>query len=269
MSEISWLWTTSTSGDGTANGYTENDTSAFCKILAACSGFEGVAPNYLNGLAVTGTTSPVSVATGGAMVDGKPYLNNASTTVVIPTPSVSTRIDRIVLRADWASYTVRITRIAGDEGGAAPAITQTPGTTYDIKLARVSITTGEVITVTDERTWAIMASGGGTIYRQGGSAVQWSSPGSSNYNEATWKECCGSIQWSGSDTSGTVVVTLPITYKDYPIAFCNLVAGGPVISIVAYINSYATNSITIAWKDIDATTRTLLTFFWMALGPQT
>jgi hypothetical protein len=70
-------------------------------------------------------------------------------------PTGATRIDRIVLRASWAAQTVRITRIAGVENDDAPALTQTPGTTYDIPLAQVSITTGGVITITDERVFCV------------------------------------------------------------------------------------------------------------------
>lgn len=153
MTELSYLWTTGTTGDGTST-YTQADTSNFSKVLAACAGFEGVAPGFLNTLTVTGAASPVAVNTGGGVVDGKPYLNSASVNVAIPTPTTLTRIDRVVLRADWAGHTVRITRLAGTEGGAAPAITQTPGTTYDIQLYQVSITTGGAITLTDERTFA-------------------------------------------------------------------------------------------------------------------
>lgn len=111
----------------------------------------GVFRGELNMLAVTGTVSPVSIATGRALIDGTWYENDAAVTVAIPTPSVSTRIDRIVLRKSWAAQTVRITRIAGTEGAAAPAMTQTPGVTWDFPLAQAAITTGGVITVTDDR----------------------------------------------------------------------------------------------------------------------
>lgn len=115
----------------------------------------GVFPDVLNELAVTGTSSPVSTNTGQALVYGVPYFNSTAVTTVIATPAALTRIDRIVLRASWAAQTVRITRIAGTEGAGAPAMTQTPGTTWDIPLATVSITTGGVITVTDAREWVV------------------------------------------------------------------------------------------------------------------
>lgn len=128
--------------------------------MAGCAGFEGVAPGHLNSLACTANgANTVAVNTGGAMVDGKWYHNDASMNVNIPSAVGvgNTRIDRIVLRADWAGYDVAITRIAGTNAASpvAPAITQTSGTTYDIMLCRALVTTAGTVTVTDERVWAL------------------------------------------------------------------------------------------------------------------
>lgn len=154
MAESSIFWTTNGTGDGTGSGYTQAQLFQLMRSFARTSNLGGVSPDVLNELQVTGTATPVSINTGQAFVYGIVYFNTASVTVAISTPAAQTRIDRIVLRASWAAQTVRITRIAGVEGGSAPAITQTPNTTYDIPLAQVSITTGGVITVTDEREWA-------------------------------------------------------------------------------------------------------------------
>lgn len=153
MAESSILWETSGTGDGTGTGYTDEQMFQLFRMLCPSSNRGGVAPDVLNELAVTGTASPVAVNTGSAIVYGIPYFNSASENVAIPTPAVSTRIDRIVLRASWAAQTVRITRIAGTEGAGAPSLTQNAGTTWDIPLAQASITTGGVITVTDQREW--------------------------------------------------------------------------------------------------------------------
>lgn len=99
------------------------------------------------GLIVSGAASPLSVGPGRALVRGSQYESDAIESVVIPTPAGATRIDRIVLRKDWALQTVRITRIAGVEGGGAPAIVRTDGLTWDIILAQVTITTAGVITL--------------------------------------------------------------------------------------------------------------------------
>jgi len=161
MAELSGHWTTTAGGTGhQQTSYTQAQLSTAYKVIAGCAGFEGVAPGYLNSLACTANgANTVAVATGGAMVDGKWYYNDANLDVNIPSAvgAGNTRIDRIVLRANWAGYEVAVTRIAGTNAASptAPAITQTSGTTYDIMLCRVLVTTAGVVTVTDERVWAL------------------------------------------------------------------------------------------------------------------
>lgn len=254
------MWTTGTTNDG-ASTYTQLDASELSKIFAACTGFEGVAPNYLNGLKVSGTASPVSIDTGGAMVDGKPYKNDASTTIVIPTPVSLTRIDRIVARADWANHQVRLTRIAGTEGAGAPAITQTPGTTYDIKLAQVSITTGGAITVTDERTFASNP----VVARQGGSATDWTVAGTTLQPVPTSKFQCGSVQWTGAGaTSGTVTITFPVAFTQVPVIFV-LNSTDRKIAVMPY--GATLTQMGLSWANvIDGTNFVSITFYWLAVG---
>ena len=130
MAESSIFWTTNGTGDGGAN-YTESQLIAWLRrTFIRDATTQGVLAGYANGLKVTGTTTPVSVATGAGMVYGFPYESTGAVTVDVPTPSVSTRIDRIVLRADWSAQTVRIARVAGAEGGSAPTLTQTAGATW-------------------------------------------------------------------------------------------------------------------------------------------
>lgn len=154
MAERSIAWTTNATGDGTSGGYSAaNWQNMNLKMFITNPATEGVLYGIGNNLAVSGSASPVAVNTGSGIVYGIWYENDASVNVTIPTPASLTRIDRIVLRASWSAQTVRITRIAGTEGGGAPALTQSAGTTWDIPLAQVSITTGGVITLTDQRTW--------------------------------------------------------------------------------------------------------------------
>lgn len=158
MAEDSRLWNTNGVGDGDDAGITTAEMNEIFRGLFAGhlgTNLGGVRPDYLNELAVTGTSSPVAVASGMAVVYGKIYINSASVNIAISTPSVNPRIDRIVLRADWSVQEIRITRIAGTENVSpvAPALTQVANTTWDIPLATVAITTGGVITVTDVREW--------------------------------------------------------------------------------------------------------------------
>lgn len=155
MAERSQVWTTNGTGDGTSGGYSAaNWVQMTRQMFITNPAAEGVLYGIGNNLAATGTSSPVAVNTGSALVYGIWYENDASVNVTIPTPSSATRIDRIVLRASWSAQTVRITRIAGTEGsGSAPSMTQTANTTWDIPIANVSITTGGVCTVSDQRTY--------------------------------------------------------------------------------------------------------------------
>jgi hypothetical protein len=164
MGESSRFWSTTGTGDGTGSGYTADNMFEVWRALFAgrnSTNLAGVVPDYQNKLAVSGTSSPVAVATGAAVVYGIPYFNTASVNVTVPTPATATRIDRIVLRASWSAQTVRITRVAGVEGGGAPSLTQSAGVTWDMPLATVQVTTGGVVTIADEREYVALVPDGG------------------------------------------------------------------------------------------------------------
>lgn len=156
MTELSRPWAGTVTGD--AGPYSDQHWTDIWDALFAREGADvGVLQGVLSELAVTGAVSPVSVAAGAAMVNGTWYRSSGAVTVAVPTPAVSTRIDRIVLRKSWAAQTVRITRIAGVEGGGAPALVQSDGITWDIPLAQASITTGGAITLTNQRVFTKFA----------------------------------------------------------------------------------------------------------------
>ncbi len=147
MAESSILWTTGALGDGTAP-YTQAQIAIWINRTFG----HGIHKRYLTALAPVGAAPNVTVDTGAGIAYGFPYENTASVSVNIPTPSAGHwRIDRIVLRASWAVATVRITRIAGVEDAAVPAIVRTINTTYDEYICQVLIDDAGVITVTDER----------------------------------------------------------------------------------------------------------------------
>ncbi len=165
MTEKSYLWTTGGAGDGAAT-YTRSDWSDLFRVVSAMMDDEGVAPAYLN--ALVGSTTGANnarIGTGGGVADGKPYYNSAAVDVTIPsaTGGGNTRIDRVVLRADWTAQTVRVTRIAGTDAASptAPAITQTSGSVYDIKLYQALVNTSGTVAMTDERTFAQIGSTNG------------------------------------------------------------------------------------------------------------
>lgn len=152
MAESSIFWTTGSTGDG-ATTYTQTQLFNWLRrTFTTTATTQGVMRGYGGELAVTGTSSPIAIASGAASVYGIPYESTASENKTITTPSVGTTGFRVVLRANWTAQTVRITVLVNTDGvSAAPAVTQTPGTTYDISLATGTITTGGVIALTDAR----------------------------------------------------------------------------------------------------------------------
>lgn len=153
MTEKSWYWSGVTTGDATDAPYDDDEFSdIWRKLFQRDRTLQGVIEDYENELAVSNPAgSTIRVATGAALVDGKFYENDANVDTGIATPVSDFQINRFVLRKSWAAQTVRIVNLIGAIGGAAPALTQTDGVTWEIPLAQASITSGGVITLTDER----------------------------------------------------------------------------------------------------------------------
>lgn len=157
MSEKSYYWDGLVTGDAVEAPYSSDFYVSLWKKLFTIEDNYGVIDEYLSELLVSGIAGGVIVASGAALVAGSFYENTADVTLAIPTPTVNSRIDRIVARKDWGAQTIRAYRIEGVEGAppSAPAITQTLGAIWDTPLAQVLITTDGVITVTDEREFCV------------------------------------------------------------------------------------------------------------------
>lgn len=158
MAETSRFWTGTTVGDAIGAPYdAPTEFSNVLKSLAGAAGSardrSGVFMGELNNLAPSGTVSPINITSGRALVYGAWYQLDAATTLAIPTPGGATRLDYVVLRKDWTTQEVRLTRVAGVEGGGLPVLAQTEGLQWDAVIASVSITTGGVITTTDRRSF--------------------------------------------------------------------------------------------------------------------
>jgi len=157
MAETSGFWTTSGTPAGhQVAGYTQSHHSKALSIAAAVGRKEGVAVGYLNELKATVTgANTVSVASGGALVDGKYYENSAVVAVNIPiATSGNTRIDRIVIQATWGSFIAKIVRLTGIDSGSPtpPALTKNTGSVYEIPICQVLVNSSGAVTVTDERS---------------------------------------------------------------------------------------------------------------------
>ncbi len=248
----SWLWTTSSSGDGSAT-YTQADWTNICKILGGAGGSQGVVPNYMNCYSAACETGTVIINTGGAIVDGKPHLCSTAGSVAISAPVSGTRIDRITLRAMWnagdaSPATVRIYCLAGSDPGGAPtvpAMTQVSGSTWDVPLYKVTVNTASTITaLVDERYYSscgIAVSGCGVevgacggiqtggfipkvVARQGGNSTNWHTYGTTTYTPNMPKVQVGSasLNLGIGPVAGSINVTFPNAFTQTPVVFASL-----------------------------------------------
>jgi len=127
---------------------------------------EGVKTGALNELEVYGDSTglQVKVKSGQAMVRGHYYNNSAEVNLAITAAdATNNRIDNIVLELDPSANTIALKVIDGTPAGSpvAPALTQTDGGIYQIKLAEVLVaalvTTINAGDVTDSRSFLATA----------------------------------------------------------------------------------------------------------------
>ncbi len=159
MAEMSLPWPEQDPAVGDGKKYSDTEWA-----LADMSAFgEGVLKGYLNELVVTApAANTIRIATGGAVVYGRRYYNSAALDLSPARASAgSTRQDYVVLVADWTGgvdtqYAVRAYCKAGT-AGAPPALTQTPGSAYEIAIASYTINDAGAISgiiIDGVRAWA-------------------------------------------------------------------------------------------------------------------
>lgn len=88
----------------------------------------------------------VSVSSGLSNVGGILFMSDATETVELPENSSNrSRIDRIILRADWSTPRGYITYRRGTASSAPipPALTREPGVQYEVPIAEVTVGPGQ------------------------------------------------------------------------------------------------------------------------------
>ena len=104
MTEFSMLWENVRGiGDG-AYTYDQEQAVNFYGYFTGSGDSQGVLAGIDNELEVSGTSSPLAVATGKASVYGFRYWNTSSVNVTVATPGSNTG-GAVVLRADWSANT--------------------------------------------------------------------------------------------------------------------------------------------------------------------
>lgn len=150
MAQRSIFWAAPTVGDGASN-YTQDDMFTWIKRTFG----DGVMRGYANELRVTGASLSVNVLTGAAIVNGAPYESTAPVNLAIPHPTSGTTGHTVALRWDDTANTVRVALVSSPDGiSTPPVLTHTPPV-WEIRLADVTITTGNVITVSINPDFAL------------------------------------------------------------------------------------------------------------------
>lgn len=160
MAETSAFWTTNGTGDGPSDGYTATDFYDFVRrlLITDQEASQGVLKGVLNELAVSGSSSPLSVASGSAIAYGFFYQNSASLNLTVTTPTTGTTGGRVNLKVDWTAQTVRaVVQLNTDGTVDIPALTQIAGSEWNLPLATFTITMAGVITLTDVRSYCQFA----------------------------------------------------------------------------------------------------------------
>lgn len=103
-------------------------------------------------LSVTKGTGAVSVGAGFAIVKGFYFYSDAVKSLAVSTPTSFARVDRVVLQANLLTGPISLILKQGTPASSPqpPSLVRNDST-WEISLAKVKITTGGVITVTDER----------------------------------------------------------------------------------------------------------------------
>ncbi len=150
MAERSRPWDGIVTGDAGPYSF-DQWTDIYKTLLAPTIASDGVFLDQLNMFDLSSVAAtPVSVASGRALVNGIWYESDAAVSLAIANATAgNVRVDRIVLRADWALQTVRLTVVQGTNVASnpvPPALVQVNGTTWDVPLWEVQATDAGVLT---------------------------------------------------------------------------------------------------------------------------
>jgi len=221
---------------------------------------------YTGDLEVTnpaGTT--IRVATGAAIVDGRLYTNDAN--VDNDVDLGGTGYYNVVLRKHEADQEVRIALLGPQVG--VPAVTQSAAV-WEISIGTFHFDDGTntVSVLTDTRVFAIHPSSW-LSDRQGNSADEWVSPGTTDYKPKHVRIQCGAIQLPAiaAGNYDDVTVTYPWAYPSYrPLLYYNIIADDDK-DLFTVISATASTGFVIGVQNDSAGSLTP-TIAWMTIGPE-
>lgn len=129
-------------------------------------------------------------------------------------------------------------------------------------------TAGQVMKMNSGATAPEWGYSGGVVKRQGGSATDWSTPGTTNYVPTASKIQAGVIAITLTDADESVSITFPEAFTYAPIALCHY-SGGTGTSYVTPVTTEIYNITTTGmFIKVKAGGTSNYTFYihWMAIG---
>lgn len=289
MTESSKFWAGISTGD--AGPYTDDMFSdVFALLFQSDRTLQGPIYGVLSQLAVSNPSGQtIRVASGAALVDGKIYTNTSNVDFTGAVPASGTNYYTIVLRKNFAAQTVRVD-ILGPSTTSAPAVTQTDGTTWEISIATVTITSAAVVTVTDTRKFCHHSEQVDTAHieseavdyskvgnrvpylaaRRGNSSSDWSAPGSTAYTPTKTRMYAGVVNVvTGGNWNGNVSVSFGSAFSNVPIVLTGLLLNASTFDVVTLVMAVTSSGATIGWTKTGGAGSPGLNFdiTWIAIGP--
>jgi hypothetical protein len=145
-------------------------------------------------------------------------------------------------------------------------LTQTAGTTYDIPLASVTVTSN-VVTYLEDARFFVQGSIGPNVprlyRRQGGDATAWATSGTNDYIPSLHPRMqAGSIYVTAY---GAVEVTFPVAFSATPIVMVEPVSGG---DCDVRVYNVAADKMTITQSSFETGAALAGDVHWLAIGPK-
>ena len=106
--------------------------------------------------------------------------------------------------------------------------------------------------------------------RQGGSATDWSTVGTTTYTPDAVRMQGGAKRWSGAGaSSGYFSITFPVAFSYRPIIIATVVGDGEADRNVTFdVSDIWATGAEVYWKTTDGTTKISIDFHWLAIGPE-
>lgn len=106
--------------------------------------------------------------------------------------------------------------------------------------------------------------------REGGSATDWSTAGTTTQTPGAVRMQGGSIEWTGSAAAtGQQIVTYPVSFANKPLVFATAQChtDGSCYFMVN-IHAISVSQAELIWKAPDGSTFTAVTIYWFAVGTE-